>query len=170
MAHSTSTWYENGETLVEEHPFRELIGNREDVYLTLRRYGMDGDTAYKAMTAACKGTLGRQEGLCQELAAAGIPGWYLESMKKTTYLFPKAHAARCCKIAYALAWFKVYDPEVFYQVTLKHTPTAPYAACTLPELEMLAKSMDPRDCSQSRAWETVCFLLEACQRGYCTRR
>lgn len=167
MAHGTDVWRDNGENLVQEHPFRELIGNRDDVFLTLRQYGIDRKTAYAAMTATRKGTLSRYEALVNDLAAAGIPAWYLDSMGKVKYLFPKAHAVHYCKIAYAIAWFKMYYPEAFYKATMKHTYTVPYEACTIPELEAMLESLDPYDYSQSREWETVRFLLEAHRRGYC---
>ena len=166
IVHGTDVWDENGENLIKAHPFRELIGNRDDVFLTLRKYGIDRKTAYEAMTATRKGALCRYEALINDLAAAGIPGWYLESMKKVKYLFPKAHSVHYCKIAYAITWFKVYYPEAFYKVTLKHTYTVPYETCSIPELEVLLDGMDPYDCSQSREWETVCFLLEANRQGY----
>lgn len=166
MAHGTNVWRDNGENLVQDHAFQELIGNRDDVFLTLRKYGIDRKTAYAAMTATRKGALSRYETLVNELAAAGIPGWYLDSMGKVKYLFPKAHAAHYCKIAYAIAWFKAYYPEAFYKVTMKYTYTVLYEACSIPELEAMLESLDPYDCSQSREWETVCFLLEANRQGY----
>lgn len=166
MAHGTNVWHENGEILAQAHPFRELIGNRDDVFLTLRQYGIERETAFAAMTATRKGTLSRYEALIDDLAAAGIPRWYLESMRKVKYLFPKAHSVHYCKLAYMAAWFKMYYPEAFYKVTLKHTYTVPYETCSIPELEALLDAMDPYDCSQSREWETVSFLLDAYRQGY----
>lgn len=166
MAHGTDVWRDNGENLVQDHAFQELIGNRDDVFLTLRQYGIDRKTAYAAMTATRKGALNRYETLIHDLAVAGIPAWYLDSMGKVKYLFPKAHAVHYCKIAYAVAWFKVYYPEAFYKVTMKYTYTVLYEACSIPELEAMLESLDPYDCSQSREWETVCFLLEANRQGY----
>ena len=54
----------------------------------------------------------------QHLLRAGIPGWYVESMKKIHYLFPKVHAVHYAKTAAILAWFKVYYLTAFYHVSL----------------------------------------------------
>ena len=55
--------------------------------------------------------------LTQLLLRAGVPAWYVESMGKIHYLFPKAHAAHYAKMAATLAWFKVHYPREFYNVT-----------------------------------------------------
>ena len=31
MVHGTDVWYDNGENLLAEHPFHELIGDRNDI-------------------------------------------------------------------------------------------------------------------------------------------
>lgn len=114
LAHGTHSWNDNAEHYIREHPLRELIGTRDDIFLTLRKYGVDRKTAYKAMTATRKGKFGCYPELAQTLHAAGVPDWYLDSMKKVHYLFPKSHAVAYVKLALSLAWFKVYYPEEFY--------------------------------------------------------
>ena len=49
----------------------------------------------------------------------GIPEWYIESCKKVLYLFPKAHTASYVKMAWKLAYYKLYYPEDFYTVVLR---------------------------------------------------
>ena len=58
MSHGTEVWLGNGACLLQDHPFRELIGDRDDIFRTLRCYGLDPKTAYGVMTATRKGSFG----------------------------------------------------------------------------------------------------------------
>ena len=118
LAHGTYSWNGNAEYYIREHPLRELIGTRDDVFQTLLSCGVDRTTAYKAMTATRKGKFGYYPELIRQLQETGVPEWYLDSMKKIRYLFPKSHAVAYVKLALSLAWFKVYYPEEFYNAYL----------------------------------------------------
>ncbi len=119
FAHSTNGWTDNAERLLEEHPLEELISTRDDVFHTLRKYGVDRQTAFNAMTLTRKGGFDpeRSVELTRILREAGVPDWYIQSMSKVKYLFPKAHAVHYVKIALALQWFKVHYPDAFWDVT-----------------------------------------------------
>lgn len=170
MAHGTEVWRNNGEVLLPEHPFVELIGDRDDVFLTLRRYGVDRKDAYALMTATRKGKLpwvgkhprlrAESERKMEVLQNSDVPQWYVDSMCKIYYLFPKAHAAHYTKLAVAFAWFKVHFPKIFYKVTLSNAKIAPFVGCSDTELQMLLKDLDRQE------WEAASLLLEARQRGY----
>lgn len=77
MIHGTDVWYGNGAILLAEHPFHALIGDRNDIFLTLRKYGVDRETAYAVAETVRKGKLG----VCSEdnarleemLRRAGVP-------------------------------------------------------------------------------------------------
>ena len=167
MAHSTNAWNENGEYLLQEHPFKTLIGNRDDVFLTLRKYGVDRHIACKAMKYTRMGKMQHDMAsvneLIERMQQADVPEWYIDSMKKVHYLVPKAHAAHYAKLGYMIAWFKIYYPDAFYQVSMKHLDTEQYMSYNQYELTDLLKDLDVID---YREWEVITFLIDARQNGY----
>lgn len=101
LTKGTDTWNDNGEVLYKSgKKLDELITNREDVYSYL----------YRKMNAKCcdnpsgqvyeikenlrkgKYTSGRMPKEIEELLVeADVPEWYIDSMKKIRYLFPKTN-------------------------------------------------------------------------------
>lgn len=170
MAHGTDVWYSNGENLLAEHPFRELIGDRDDIFLTLRKYGVDRETAYAVAETVRKGKLG----VCSEdnarleemLRRAGVPQWYMDSMKRITYLFCKSHLVAFVKLYFSLAWFKHYYPEQFYNVTLRNMGAEKYFRCSDKELERQLDALEEADGSHDAEWDAIRLLIEARQRGF----
>ena len=126
MLHGLHVWTENAEDLVQEHPFAELISNRDDVFRTLLKYGVDRTEAFKIMEYVRKGKLAwdidhaeipaNTKRWLEILEAAQIPGWYIASLSKIGYLTTKAHIAHRTKLAVSFAWFKCHYPEALYRV------------------------------------------------------
>lgn len=127
MDRGTGVWYGNGEILLAEHLFHELIGERNDVFLTLQKYGVDRETAYEVTETVRRGKFGvcsQQNNRLEEiLRCAGVPQWYIASMKRITYLFCKSHLIALVKLYFSLAWFKVYYPKAYDHVIFKNTGT-----------------------------------------------
>jgi DNA polymerase-3 subunit alpha (Gram-positive type) len=69
------------------------------------------------MEAVRKGKVkkgGFQEGWVEAMEEHNVPAWYIESLAKIGYLFPKAHAVAYVMMAFRIAWFKVHEPLAFY--------------------------------------------------------
>lgn len=108
--HSTGAWKNNAEILYEKgHPLTELIYCREDVYSFLHnkiqlKYGADlSGIAYDIKEQVRKGIYSHKampEDIEKLLYESEVPRWYIESMKKIRYLFPKTQliAALKCEI------------------------------------------------------------------------
>ena len=99
--HGTGVWEENGEKLyIEGIPLSELITNREDAYTYLysKLNGKCCDNpsgqVYEIVKNLQKGIYagkGIPADLEQLLLENKVPEWYIDSMKKIHYIFPKAH-------------------------------------------------------------------------------
>lgn len=172
FAHSTNAWNDNGEFLLEKHPLHDLISNRDDIFLTLMSYGIERQTAYRIMEIVRKGSfcadnvnknkelVRRNEELARIMESAGVPDWYIDSMKKIYYLFPKAHAVHYAKLAICFAWFKAHFPQQFYDVMLDTESIEHFSDYSNDELEQI---LNERVDSERNDIE---LLLEARKRGY----
>lgn len=99
--HGTGAWEDNAELLYDKGiPLVELISNREDVYAYLYNK-LNGKCcenpsgiAFEIKEAVRKGKYTRSRMPAeteQLLKECDVPDWYVESMKKILYLFPKTH-------------------------------------------------------------------------------
>lgn len=50
----------------------------------------------------------------KEMREKGVPEWYIESIQRIRYLFPKAHATAYMIAAVRLGWYKLYFPAEYY--------------------------------------------------------
>ena len=93
------------------------IGCRDDIMLYLISMGLDPKMSFKIMEAVRKGKVkkgGFSEGWEEAMREHKVPDWYIESLAKIGYLFPKAHAVAYVMMAFRIAWFKVHRPLAFY--------------------------------------------------------
>ena len=85
--------------------------------LYLISMGLDPKMSFKIMEAVRKGKVkkgGFQEGWVEAMQEHNVPQWYIDSLAKIGYLFPKAHAVAYVMMAFRIAWFKVHRPLAFY--------------------------------------------------------
>ena len=125
LSHGTNTWFYNAEELLKNNicNLSDLPASREDIYNHLISCGIERSLAFKIMQAVRKGRFMRSElykdpEVVKAFASHNIPDWYMESLCKIRYMFPKAHAIEYVKMALTLAWYKIYYPAEFYAATL----------------------------------------------------
>ena len=119
FSHGTDVWAGNAEELIASGTatVKETVGCRDDIMLYLISVGIDPKVAFKIMEAVRKGKVkksGFEPGWEELLKTHGIPAWYIESLAKIAYLFPKAHAVAYVMMAFRIAYFKVHHPLAFY--------------------------------------------------------
>ncbi len=119
FSHGTDVWLGNAKELILSGTagIKETIGCRDDIMLYLISKGMDERMAFKIMEAVRKGKVkkgGFSEGWEEKMVELNVPAWYIESCRKISYLFPKAHAVAYVMMAFRIAWFKVHEPLAFY--------------------------------------------------------
>ncbi len=119
FSHGTDVWLGNARELIVSGTASvlETVGCRDDIMLYLISQGVDAKTSFKIMEAVRKGKVkkgGFQDGWVDTMREHHVPDWYIESLSKIGYLFPKAHAVAYVTMAYRIAWFKVHEPLAFY--------------------------------------------------------
>jgi DNA polymerase-3 subunit alpha (Gram-positive type) len=119
FSHGTDVWLGNAKDLIMSGTasVKETVGCRDDIMLYLISMGMEPKVAFKIMEAVRKGKVkkgGFQDGWVEDMHAHNVPDWYIESLSKIAYLFPKAHAVAYVTMAFRIAWFKVHKPLQFY--------------------------------------------------------
>ena len=119
FSHGTDVWAGNARDLIlaGTASVLETVGCRDDIMLYLIQQGMEPKVAFKIMEAVRKGKVkkgGFQDGWVEDMKKHGVPDWYIDSLAKIGYLFPKAHAVAYVMMAFRIAWFKVHRPLAFY--------------------------------------------------------
>ena len=106
FSHGTDVWVGNAKDLILSGTAGVLdtVGCRDDIMLYLIKMGLDPKMSFKIMESVRKGKVGEHD----------VPGWYIESLAKIGYLFPKAHAVAYVMMAFRIAWYKVHEPLAFY--------------------------------------------------------
>ena len=119
FSHGTDVWLGNARDLIVggTASVLETVGCRDDIMLYLISMGLDPKMSFKIMEAVRTGKVkksGFQEGWEEAMREHQVPDWYISSLAKIGYLFPKAHAVAYVMMAFRIAWFKVHEPLAFY--------------------------------------------------------
>ena len=121
FSHGTDVWLGNARDLIVSGTASvlETVGCRDDIMLYLIRMGLEPKMSFKIMEAVRKGKVkGGKAGdwpmWVEQMHEHDVPQWYIDSLAKIGYLFPKAHAVAYVMMAFRIAWFKVHRPLAFY--------------------------------------------------------
>ncbi|UVD81807.1 PolC-type DNA polymerase III [Mycoplasma iguanae] len=115
LSHGENVWKNNAEDLItkENKQFKDIVSCRDDIMEYLVRKGFDKRFSFDIMEQVRKGKSisKEQETMLQEKA---VPQWYIDSMKKIKYMFPKAHAVAYVIMAWRIGFYKIYYPLAYY--------------------------------------------------------
>ena len=119
FTHGTDVWLGNAKDLIVSGTAstQQCVGCRDDIMIYLISQGMDAKLSFKIMESVRKGKVkkgGFQDGWVETMQQHNVPEWYIDSLAKIAYLFPKAHAVAYVMMALRIAWFKVHRPLAFY--------------------------------------------------------
>ncbi len=127
LCHGTHVWKYNAENLIEDGvcTYSDVIAARDDIMMYLIGKGMDKDIAFEIMETVRKGlwasgklSVADKKYFTDEMMKNDVPQWYIESLSKIYYIFPKAHGVACVMNAVRCAWFKIYYPNEFLSFQL----------------------------------------------------
>ncbi len=178
LSHGTDVWAGNASELIANNicPFKEVIGCRDDIMVNLMNWGMKPIRAFKIMEHVRKGKATKDPetwaGMVEEMKAANVPDWYIESCRKIKYMFPKAHACAYVMSALRIAWFKVHKPIYYYAAFFSvrisdfdiETMVKGYDAIKKKLEDLELKGYDVSN-KEANIIETLKIALEATARG-----
>ena len=127
LSHGTGVWIGNAKELVNQgFPVSNVIAYRDDVFNHIEKHmlrkGMSNTGyAYKIMEDTRRGVYfrgGVSDEMKKQLKDIEIEDWFIDSIGKIQYLFPKAHGVTYVKLAATLMWYKIHYPKEFAEIML----------------------------------------------------
>lgn len=119
LSHGTNVWIGNAQDLIKDGRAKlsEVIASRDKLLTDLFNYGLSYEDA-NDIVYRVKKKKPLTEHLIQEMEEHNLPEWYLESIKKIKYMFPKGHATSYVQDAVRIAYYKLNYPFEFYATWL----------------------------------------------------
>ena len=108
----TDIWEDNIKDIIDTYSIADMPITRDDVYIKLTNNGIDKILAYKIMNFVSTGKQTNEKHLTEwnayikTIREHHIEEWYINVLKKVTYMFPKAH---CCNLAMI---YNIYNKDV----------------------------------------------------------
>ncbi len=178
LTHGTGCWLGNAQELIKDNicTISDVIGCRDDIMMTLiHKYGVEKSRAFKIMEFVRKNKKGAKipDDMVSEMLEHEVPQWYIDSLQKIRYMFPKAHAAAYGIDALRLMWYKIYHPVVFYAAYFSAAPDGfdseivmkgkQHVRETLTDMTRRRKELSAKEVGVADA---LMLVNECCQRGY----
>lgn len=115
LSHGKDVWKGNAEDIIKNQKLslKEVISCRDDIMVYLINKKIDPLLSFQIMEKVRKGQ-GINSDEEKELIAHSVPKWYIDSLQKIKYMFPKAHATAYVMMAWRVAWYKLYYPLEYY--------------------------------------------------------
>lgn len=176
LTHGTDVWLGNAQDLIKNGicDISRVVGTRDGIMLDLIRYGVDKFLSFKIMEFVRKNKKGIKipDEMITAMKEKDVPDWYIDSLQKIKYMFPKAHAAAYVMSAIRLAWYKVHQPVAFYCAILTVAPDGfdgsivsrgrDYIIKKMNEIDGMGKDATAKDKDTLGA---LAFVNEAMLRG-----
>ncbi|MDV3178694.1 MAG: PolC-type DNA polymerase III, partial [Candidatus Phytoplasma australasiaticum] len=120
LSHGTGVWSGNAQDQLKDNKsIFDLITCRDDILNYLISKGLKKLISFEIMELVRKGKQNNDRQKWSDLSKImrehNVNDWYIESLQKIQYLFPKPHAAAYVLMALRIAWFKVHAPLLFYK-------------------------------------------------------
>ena len=94
LTHGTDVWSGNAQVLIKEGicELKSVVGTRDSIMLRLIQYGLDNKDAFDIMEKVRKNKKGDPlpDWMIDKMHEHNVDEWYIESLKKIKYMFPKA--------------------------------------------------------------------------------
>lgn len=128
LTHGTGVYLDNAEELIASGmPVGKVIAFREDIFSyvqeCMKKNGIgDNGFAYRVMYDASRGVYlksGLPEDIRHGLLAIGAEEWFIESISKLRWVFPRSEGAYFMKYTLIFMWYKQNFPEIFHGIMME---------------------------------------------------
>ncbi len=177
LSHGTDVWLGNASDLIRKGicTISSVIGTRDGIMLDLIRYGLDNSHAFKIMEFVRKNKHGKplSDEMLSQMREKNVPEWYIGSLQKIKYMFPKAHAAAYVMSAIRIGYYKVHMPLVFYAGYWSAAPGGFDGELVMKGKEQILKTLEEikakgKEASQkeNETYSSMLMAYEYLARGY----